>query len=363
MIDFVDYEPKAIADEMIKSFEIETGETLYPGDERRIFLQQLLPVIIALKADINSTGNQNLLRYSQGSMLDELGEMFDVKRIASQYASCRVQYNLSQPLVFDVIIKTNSRVTTDGTLIFLTTDIAVIKAGETSVTVNAIAESAGARYNGLVAHQVANMIDVIPYVSSVYNINTSSGGSDIESDNDYRNRIRLSYQQYSTSGSQKSYEYWTKTVSNDITDVSVESPSAGVVKVYVLPKSDYNASDELLNEITQVLSSDKHRPLTDNVEVLSAQKVDYDITLTYYISSKDIADEQIIKQRAEQAVEKFKSQTSSKLGISINADLLRAFMLSGGVYKIDVTAPVYTEFTKNQVGICNNVNVTYGGLK
>lgn len=363
MIKFVEYNSKAIIDEMIKSFEAATGETLYPADERRIFLQQLLPQIIALKADINTTGNQNLLRYSQGAMLDELGDMFDVERIPPRRASCVVQYNLSAVLSFDVTIPKGSRVTTDGTYVFYTSEVATISAGQTAITVVSYANDTGAAYNGLVPHQIASMIDVIPYVVSVYNTTTTGNGGNIESDEEYRKRIRLSYQQYSTAGSEKAYKFWAKGASGEVEDVSVEQESPGKVNVYILPKSGYMASGELISIIQTVLSADKHRPLTDVVTVKSAAKADYNITLTYYISASDSADEQVIKAKVNEAVSEFVKQTGASLGISINPDLLRSLMLQCGAYKIDMSSPEYTELAKNQVGVVGEINVAYGGLK
>lgn len=363
MINFVEYDPKQIIDEMIKGFENATGEALYPADERRIFLQQLLPVIISLKADINNTGNQNLLRYAQGNMLDELGEMFDVMRIAPKIASCTIRYNLAAPLPYDILIKKGSRTTTDGTFVFNTALDVTIKAGTAFVDVNANASGSGADYNGLVPHQIASMIDVLPYIESVYNTTQTSGGSDIESDNDYRSRIKISYEQHSTAGSENAYQFWAKSVSNEVADVSVENESPGNVNVYILPKDGYTAGQSLIDRVTKVLSSDKHRPLTDSVFVQSAVKFDYDIVLTYYISTKDLADEQVIRTKAENAIEEFKRQTSMSLGLNINPDLLRSLMLACGVYKIDIESPEYTELTKNQVGIANTVAVTYGGVK
>lgn len=62
---FVDTNAREINLKIINEFEEILGEPLYPGDERRIFLQQLTPLIVGLKHNINDSAKQNLLRYSR----------------------------------------------------------------------------------------------------------------------------------------------------------------------------------------------------------------------------------------------------------------------------------------------------------
>lgn len=71
---FVDTNAREINLKIINEFEEILGEPLYPGDERRIFLQQLTPLIVGLKHNINDSAKQNLLRYSRNEKLDSIGE-------------------------------------------------------------------------------------------------------------------------------------------------------------------------------------------------------------------------------------------------------------------------------------------------
>ena len=48
------------------------GEPLYPGDERRIFGEALVPVFVALYNSLNDVGRQTLLRYARGEVLDAI---------------------------------------------------------------------------------------------------------------------------------------------------------------------------------------------------------------------------------------------------------------------------------------------------
>ena len=57
---------------IITELEKGTGEPLYPGDERRIFGEALVPVFVALYNSLNDVGRQTLLRYARGEVLDAI---------------------------------------------------------------------------------------------------------------------------------------------------------------------------------------------------------------------------------------------------------------------------------------------------
>ena len=59
---------------IITELEKGAGEPLYPGDERRIFGEALVPVFVALYNSLNDVGRQTLLRYARGEVLDAIGE-------------------------------------------------------------------------------------------------------------------------------------------------------------------------------------------------------------------------------------------------------------------------------------------------
>ena len=57
---------------IITELEKGAGEPLYPGDERRIFGEALVPVFVALYNSLNDVGRQTLLRYARGEVLDAI---------------------------------------------------------------------------------------------------------------------------------------------------------------------------------------------------------------------------------------------------------------------------------------------------
>jgi len=361
-INFVEVNAQEIANTLIKDFETALGTTLYPGDERRIFLMQLLQVIVGLKNDINQSARQNLLRYATGEQLDALGEFYNTPRIPAQKAKTTLRFTLSSVQTSNITIPAGTRATPDGQLYFSTSKVLVIAAGQTYGDVIAEATEGGAQYNGFAPGQIKTLVDPVPYVASVENIDTSSGGSDTEDDDSYRERIRLAPESFSVAGPEGAYIYWAKTADVNIADVSVTSPSPGVVNIVVLMKGGQIPTQDILDAVLAAVSAKDRRPLTDFVQVSAPTEVNYDINLTYYISADRQAEEVALKAAIEAAVDQYKAWQSEKLGRDINPDYLRQLMLNAGAYRINITAPVYTELEYDEVAKIRTTTVTYGGL-
>jgi len=365
-IQFVEIDSEKITNNLIKTFEETIGETLYPGDERRIFLQNFAPVLVALKNDINNTGKQNLLRYASGETLDAVGvDWFNVTRLPAQKSNTTLKFTLSTAQLDDVTIPEGTRATPDGELFFATSANLVINAGNTYGEILAESTEAGANYNDFIAGQIKSIVDPVPFVQSVENTNTSTGGSDIENDSDYRERIQISLESYSVAGPAGAYKYWALTADATISDVDVSSPSPGVVQVTVLLEGGEIPSQAILDKVEAILSSDTIRPLTDNVQVAAATEETYDIDLTYYISNDDAANETNIRNLIESsggAVDQYIAWQCLKLGRSINPDELRRLILNSGACKIDITTPMFTEVNNDTVAKVDTINIAYGGL-
>lgn len=362
MIEFVSFDAETELKNAVARYEASSGETLYPGDEHYMFLAQMVELFSAAFGAINSAANQNLLSGATGDVLDKYGDENETERIAAQKASVTMQFSVSAALTFDVTVPAGTRVTPDGTMIFALSADVVIAAGETSAQGTAVAEEAGADYNGFLPGQINSMIDLVEYVGAAENVTTSAGGSDEEDDNSYREQIRLSREAISTAGSKESYEYWAKTASADIVDAKAVKTGDGQVTVYLLMSGAAGPTQEVLDKAAAACTPKKRRPITDSVTVSGAETVAYDITLTYYISSARSTEESTIKAAVEQAVTDFAAAQTQQLGGNLNPDDLRNALLAAGAYRIDLTAPAFTVLENSQVAVAGTQTITYGGL-
>lgn len=360
-ITFIDDDAKTLYDNLISRMERELGEILNPGDERRIVAGNIAMVLAQLRSSINAAANAQLVNYSYGKFLDELGALLQVSRLPAQKASVTLKFQLTAPTGTAILIPAGTRATPDGSLFFETLEDILVPYDTPAAEAKAAATHAGSVYNGYSPGFIKTIVDPSPYVLSVTNTDTSSGGADEEDDESFRERIRLAPEGFSTAGPRGAYIYWAKTADASIGDVSVIQPSPGSVKVTVLGKDGTLPNQEVLDKVTAVLSDTLRRPLTDQVTVSAPETVSYNIELTYYISQADASIAGEIRQAVTQAVEEYKLWQSSKLGLAINPDELRRRVLNAGASRIVVTAPEYMTVPATEAAQAGSVSVAYGG--
>lgn len=123
----------------------------------------------------------------------------------------------------------------------------------------------------------------------------------LENDNDFRQRIQLSFEQYSTAGSVGSYVYHARSASGAVADVQVTSPTPGEVVLYVMGRNGQGTADDtLLNAVKKAVTDETVRPLTDNVTVQSAIIIPYQITATLELYPGP--DAEVVKKNAYNAL-------------------------------------------------------------
>jgi phage-related baseplate assembly protein len=364
-IQFIEVNSEKIKNEMINDFESTLGETLYDGDERRIFLNQETQVIVALKNDINETGKQNLLRYASGTLLDDIGDRTETTRLLAGKSKTTLRFTLSVAQARNLVIPKGARVTPDGVLYFMTVDTLIILSGQLYGDVTAESTEGGSKYNNLAPGQIKIMVDQIPFVASVTNLDTSSGGSDDESDDNYRGRIREAPGKFSPAGAEEGYVYWAKTANPDLQDISVSSPTPGQIKIIALMKNGQLPSQAVLDSILAACNDRKRRPLTDFVTAAAPGTIIYNIDFTYYISQDRASEVQTIRNKIELSggiVDQYKLWQNTKLGRPVNPDYLRQLLLSAGAFRITLSSPVFTEVSSDKIASVGIVTINYGGL-
>lgn len=382
-INFVNINAKDTNLKILNDFEELIEEPLYPGDERRIFLQQQTPVIVGIQHKINDSAKQNLLRYARGEKLDAIGEdLFFTKRLKAEKASCLCKCKLSKPQDSEFIIPKGTRVSPDGNIFFYVRNDIKIIAGELEGLGILDAEKTGPQYNGFIPGQINLIVDLIPFVETLINTEISAGGSNDESDDRYRERCRLSPEASSTAGPDDAYMAFAKEAHPSVIDAKVISPTPGVVKIIILLEDAVKPSEEILDKVLKSCSRKDRRPLTDKVEVGACEEVEYDINLTYYLDKNHSSQESIYRKRIEGdnfdlktgAIRDYIKWQQSMLENPINPDELRYRIQDAATYstsddnkftavrKIELTSPQHLDISNIQVAKVKNINVAYGGL-
>ena len=362
---FAEKDPALIESDIINLYENITGRTLHRADPVRLFLESIILIIIQQRNLIDFSAKQNLLAYSSGSYLDHLGALLGVTRLDATASVCTVQFEMASVKNFNVIIPKGTRLSA-GSLIFATTENCEITAGELIAAVTAQCQDTGSIGNNLVPGQINKLVDVLPYDLSVKNISETNGGSDIESDENFRERIQIAPESFSNAGSKKGYEYYARSAHKNIIACEVLTPPdtrPGYVEIYPLMTGGEIPSDEIIASVYEACNGESVRPDTDFLSVKKPVKVHYNVDLRYWIDKKNSASSSIIQARVNQAVKEFIKWQRADLGRDINPSELNYKVIAAGAKRCEIFEPSFSVLRKFELAVCDDDNVIYSGLE
>ncbi len=361
-------DPNLILADMIAEFELASGRTLQPAQVERLLINLYAYRESLVRNAIQYAGEQNLLAFASFPMLDYLGQLLSVSRLASQPAVTTLQFTLTGALTVPFTIAAGTLVgTSDGQFAFATSATITLAAGATIGSVAAAATAPGAGANGYLAGQVNVQLNPNSLIASVTNTSTTTGGSAPETDDHLRTRIQAAPNQFSVAGPIGAYRFFAIGADPSIVDAQIISPSPGSVNVYVLtgpvtqqpapaPNSAGIANSALLAKVATILNADTVRPLTDTVNVLAVTEVDYQITATVTLYSD--ADPTATMVAATTAVQELALELAGKIQRDIVPSQIIAALSVVGVYGVTLTSPTLTTLTSGQWANCTAITLT-----
>lgn len=365
-----DISVEGLRKEMISDFEAlykeETGEsiTLYPADKDRVKLNAVANKLFQAYQCIDKGFRMNFLKYAYGDYLNHLGAMKKTFRQESRPAVTKLRFSLQEARTQTTAIPQGKRATAGDNIFFSTDDYAEIPAGDLSVDVSATCTEAGTIGNHYVSGQINTMADKIPYVIAVENITESDGGSEEETDADFRERILLAPSSYSTAGPEDAYIYWVKQYnSSAIEDVKVTSTEDAEVDIRLVLRDGALPSAAFLEKLGSYLTMSAVRPLTDKIIVAAPDVVEYELDFTYFISRSSKENVEIIQKAAEEAKEAYVAWQRTHIGADINTDVLVEFLRASGVKRVVIRKPGYKAIRNTEIASASSVSMAYGGLE
>ncbi|MGH3265042.1 MAG: hypothetical protein ACRDNS_23970, partial [Trebonia sp.] len=105
-------DPNLILADMIAMFEEVTGRTLYPAQVERLLINLYAYREALVRNAIQYTGQQNLLAFAAYPMIDYLGQLLGVTRLASVAATCTIQFTLTGALTVPFTVAAGTQVGT-----------------------------------------------------------------------------------------------------------------------------------------------------------------------------------------------------------------------------------------------------------
>lgn len=357
-----------LMEEMVADYQAEysrqTGEScvLAPADPERVKLYATAQQLFQLQQYIDRAGKLNLLKYAYGPYLDNIAALKKVVRKPASYASTVLRFTVSALREEATAIPGGTRVTAADGRYFAVREYAEIPPREWSVDVAADCVEVGAAGNGYGPGTLIDIVDPLPYIAKVENTETSSGGADTESDDSLSYRAYLAPASYSVAGPADAYRYHVMTCRSDIGDVVVSSPQPGHASILVLMADGNAPSESVLQEISDYLSGDTLRPLTDLVTVAAPVDLEYQINITYYIARSAASRAAAIQADVSAAIAAF-TAWQRHIGLDINpSELIRRVMVAGAK-RVELNSPSFTITAGDQVPQCIGITCRYGGLE
>ena len=196
-------------------------------------------------------------------------------------------------------------------------------------------------------------------LASFYNIERLIVDGELETDNRLRERVLLAFDKYSTAGSIDSYKLACLSASSYVKDVAVQSLTAGEVTITILSAEENGlASNELLQAVSDKVTADKVRPLTDLVIVNSAEIIEYNINATLFFYSGPTSE--LVKQTAVERLNEYVKNTH-KLGHNIHVSAIHGALQVEGVQRVDLHGFSDLIIDGHQAAFCTGISVNNGG--
>lgn len=360
-----DVEARMKADYEEKYEEI-TGNplTLRRADPETLKLYACAVQIYQLYLHIDYSGKMNLLKYSFSDFLDNLAATkAGIERLPAAPAVCTVRFTLAAASQSVTTIPKGTRVSNGDALYFATNETTEIKAGDTTADIPCTCQTAGIIGNSLAIGDLNTLVDILPYIKSVSNIDVTTGGTDVEDDESFTDRIYLSPSRYSTAGPENAYIYHTMSADANIGDVHVASPEPGDVHVYFLTADGDLPDDELIKKVKEHLDDRSIRPLTDKLEVMKPKEQTFDISVKYYVTQANKDSALTIQAAVDTAIANYITWQTSSIGRDINPSVLTHMVVDAGAKRVEVTSPEFTKVEDDTVARIGQKTVTYEGIE
>lgn len=343
-----------------------TGEEirLEDADPVKLLLDTMAYMHFQKLMYLDQLGKMNLLKYSHGAFLDNLGaNVSQPPRDLGKKAYVKMKVILSKEQKDDYTIPAGTMFAAEDNTFFESGEDLIIPAGKLDGEVLCYCTEPGTDGNEYEPGEIQSLVTALPYVQDVVNVTNSSGGEEEESDADYAESVYLAASRPNTTGSDDGYKYVIRQMSSQIGDIMIDNPTPLQVVISFLMKDGTIPPDELIYAVETAVKNSFKRSLNDYITVKKPETAPYNIDVKYWINESDRAKAAEIQKEAESAIERYKLWQAGKLGRDINPGMLQHYMMGAGVKRMVVNAPKDTIIEKGVVPLCGSVKVTYGGIE
>lgn len=237
--------------------------------------------------ELDNIADKVFVETATGEDLDKVGADYGIARRQSSASIVYLEIEGNENAIVNQNIKA-----TYNNLVFTVQEYKVIGSSG-KVTVKAQCETSGTIGN-VPANSITEFITTYSGLTSVNNPQAAYNGFDVESDEDYRARIKLYLAEDATNANAAQYKLWAESVTGVQKAVikSADTMGAGNVGVYI-SAINTTVSAELINAVKTYIES--VQPINATVIVSALNYVDMDVDATIVLKSgytlQDVGDE------------------------------------------------------------------------
>ena len=254
------------------------------GSEIRNILEAIACDVFHLELNDQNILRACFLSTSYGSYLDLFGEELNTPRNTGQVAWGDVTFSIENPVNYMISIPQGTVLVSESTGLYYVTNMSVeIAIGETSVDCPCYSQVIGAGTNAeagtINLFKETNVFNEV----SVNNAEAFTGGTDLESDEDYRNRL-LDVKSQDGFGSREYYTRLGKFVKG-VHDVALVSSTEHTAKVLV---NGYEKplTNNILAEVTATYANEKNIVYNQSFEVEETDYTTIPLELTVVVADE-----------------------------------------------------------------------------
>jgi len=177
----------------------------------------------------------------------------------------------------------------------------------------------------------------------------------LESDDDFRERVALKPESYSSAGPTEAYRFFARSASGQVKDAIATSPVPGTTLVTVLSREGQGVpSAPVLAVVNEALNTATVRPLSEEVIVEAAEIITYSLIAGLRVYNGP--DHTLIKAAAETALADYTNK-SHRLGTNHTIAGFHKAAKQEGVWDVELNILESIAVTKQQAAYCTSIVV------